>query len=405
LGVRHHTFNEEYRLNLPNAIKSIVAQTLFNTGREIFLMDQNDLEDRLIFKMAISEEFLIPLKQFRERRLYANIDHDFVVPLGTAAFLTAKQVRNIRKKYKKQFGIVHSMKVPSNASLASSSNESPIARSNTVKMDDSYLRGDSQTGKEEDTMREKRIREEEMIMKDAAISSASLPASAAASETMTETFAVNSDGMASSTELQTARSSTKSFFNFNFFSSSKTSSAESSPYPSSRSHSVFSSTKSINHQADDFNPEEASSSSNVATKDAVEESERCELDVKDEEYIVDMIKSLNSCHWEKVFVHFRSFFPTAHNRICAMTKFGPAIDRMFGHWDGRQVMDHAFDWLSAESVTAEINVSQFLESAKFAESKEADDFVELMTVNEDRVVDDFVIDAASTLSDRQEENS
>lgn len=45
-------------------------------------------EASLLYEMATSEEFLRPLKAFRWRRAYANRRGDFMVPYGTAAFVS-----------------------------------------------------------------------------------------------------------------------------------------------------------------------------------------------------------------------------------------------------------------------------------------------------------------------------
>ena len=47
--------------------------------------------------MATNEEFLMPLRQFKQRRLYANLRRDSVVPLGTAAFLPKGQVKVLKE--------------------------------------------------------------------------------------------------------------------------------------------------------------------------------------------------------------------------------------------------------------------------------------------------------------------
>ena len=62
-----------------------------------------------------------------------------------------------------------------------------------------------------------------------------------------------------------------------------------------------------------------------------------------QEYL-QMISSLNTIPWEKVLVRFPGTVPTAHDKICAITKFSEEIDRWLGFHEGRFVMDHAVDW-------------------------------------------------------------
>ena len=56
--------------------------------------------------MATSPEFLAPLKSFRHKRLYANLNRDFVVPVGTAAFIREKDIKHLRKLHRSRYGIV-----------------------------------------------------------------------------------------------------------------------------------------------------------------------------------------------------------------------------------------------------------------------------------------------------------
>jgi len=58
------------------------------TGIDLFLGDNSRLEQTLVFKMGSDPKFLNPLKAFINRRMYANIVNDFLVPLGTAAVMT-----------------------------------------------------------------------------------------------------------------------------------------------------------------------------------------------------------------------------------------------------------------------------------------------------------------------------
>lgn len=67
---------------------------------------EREEESSLLYRMATAEEFLRPLRTFQKRRLYANLNGDFVVPLGTAAFLNAEMVQTLRERYAYQFGIL-----------------------------------------------------------------------------------------------------------------------------------------------------------------------------------------------------------------------------------------------------------------------------------------------------------
>eukprot|EP01040_Poterioochromonas_malhamensis_P004005 gene4005-4284_t len=61
-----------------------------------------------------------------------------------------------------------------------------------------------------------------------------------------------------------------------------------------------------------------------------------------------MISSLNRLPWEKVLVRFSGTLPNAHNKICAMTKFGKPIDQVLGYDEGQYVIDHAVEWITAK---------------------------------------------------------
>lgn len=102
LSVRDHIYLEEKLGPLPTTLKGLVASLLRETGRELFMRDV----DNLLYRMSCDEAFLEPLRQFKERRLYANLDGDFMVPLGTAAFLDDDQVRLLREKHSQESGIV-----------------------------------------------------------------------------------------------------------------------------------------------------------------------------------------------------------------------------------------------------------------------------------------------------------
>jgi len=107
LGVRNHIFVEEMLgVKLHDALKLIVSKTMFSTGKDLFGHDNEDVSKTLIYRLATQESFLAPLRLFASRRLYANLRNDFVVPLGTAAFLDEQSVRDLRSRHLTQSGIV-----------------------------------------------------------------------------------------------------------------------------------------------------------------------------------------------------------------------------------------------------------------------------------------------------------
>ena len=110
LGVRNWTFVEDMFGSLSRApgldlIKKLVSKTMLSTGRSVFGFDGDDNGGKtLLYQMATEEKFLIPLRSFSNRRLYANLQKDFVVPLGTAAFLHNDAVHDLRKSYGSESG-------------------------------------------------------------------------------------------------------------------------------------------------------------------------------------------------------------------------------------------------------------------------------------------------------------
>jgi hypothetical protein len=192
LGVKEHTFVEEYNLALPVFLKNVVAGALWKSGGELFGMDSELVEKRLLHMMGTKEMYLAPLRAFRSRRLYANIDNDFVVPLGTAAFVPKVEVARLRLSTQNRYG--------------------------------------------------------------------------------------------------------------------------------------------INAMVDAYDTESA-------FRDGV---------LKDEDrFNMDMIQGLNSMSWQKLLVRFPGFWPDAHNKICAMTKYTPFIDELLGFPQGRFVMDDAANWFDS----------------------------------------------------------
>jgi hypothetical protein len=109
LGVRDYTFLDEVGIKIPYFTKALISHTMYRSGNELFLLPpekSSDVTDTLLYKMATTGGFLEPLRQFKARRLYANLRNDFVVPLGTAAFIAADTVEGLRKKHQHTKGIV-----------------------------------------------------------------------------------------------------------------------------------------------------------------------------------------------------------------------------------------------------------------------------------------------------------
>jgi len=107
LGVRNFTIIEEMNIDfgLLDSIKVLISSFFFSTGKDIFLTDAEE-RNTLLYEMATSQEFLAPLKSFKKRRVYANLQNDLVVPLGTAAFLSHHDVSGLRAKHSDRYGIV-----------------------------------------------------------------------------------------------------------------------------------------------------------------------------------------------------------------------------------------------------------------------------------------------------------
>ncbi|CAN0476890.1 unnamed protein product, partial [Laminaria digitata] len=107
LGVRRFTY-----VPLPTPLHALASVFVGKTGSDLFLernggragsgvgvgvgagtgvgvgTGKAGREASLLYEMATSEEFLRPLKAFRWRRAYANRRGDFMVPYGTAAFVS-----------------------------------------------------------------------------------------------------------------------------------------------------------------------------------------------------------------------------------------------------------------------------------------------------------------------------
>jgi hypothetical protein len=103
LGIRDYTY-----FDIPNYMKSTLSLPMLTTGKDLILNDaaNGDARESLLYKMAASNHFLAPLKSFKKKQLYANLDKDFAVPLATAAFLVQDEVKRLRGEHSRRFGIV-----------------------------------------------------------------------------------------------------------------------------------------------------------------------------------------------------------------------------------------------------------------------------------------------------------
>lgn len=118
LGVLDHVWLQDVLQNLfrrdhiwfPDWLKYAISNTMFRSGKEVFLnadgkLGKKDVTDSLVYRMSTEERWLAPLRQFKARRLYANLDGDFVVPLSTAAFLERDEVKEIREYGKNSLAV------------------------------------------------------------------------------------------------------------------------------------------------------------------------------------------------------------------------------------------------------------------------------------------------------------
>ena len=129
LGVRNHTYIEDQLLGtkLPDAVRGPVvgfmAAALRKTGRQLLMHDDTDLRSCLMYSLATDDAYLSALSDFRERRVYANLYNDLVVPLGTAAFLDDAKCSLLRAKHAGEEGVVAILHVPPRASPSASAAE------------------------------------------------------------------------------------------------------------------------------------------------------------------------------------------------------------------------------------------------------------------------------------------
>jgi hypothetical protein len=111
LGVYDYTFLDEYKLPFPKFVKNRLVNTAWGTLKDL----ADTREGSLLHTMGTRPEYVESLRRFQKRRLYANLNRDFVVPFGTAAFIKPTDVWGLRAKHLANFGIVEQIDVASNA--------------------------------------------------------------------------------------------------------------------------------------------------------------------------------------------------------------------------------------------------------------------------------------------------
>lgn len=108
LGVNHgqNYVEGDLQFYVPNAIKYLISLLFSMTGQDMFMLDRANIKDSILYKLATEKKFLIPLKLFKYRRLYANLQNDLLVTLSTASFIATDNAGELRKRYKDSHGIV-----------------------------------------------------------------------------------------------------------------------------------------------------------------------------------------------------------------------------------------------------------------------------------------------------------
>jgi hypothetical protein len=104
--VRSFTYFDDLGMPFPEVVNVGLAYTMGESGKELFLLDTDSSRKPLLYNMATNPEFLIPLKSFAKRRLLVNLQSDFLVTLGTGAFLSHCSVNKLRKEHNNTTGIV-----------------------------------------------------------------------------------------------------------------------------------------------------------------------------------------------------------------------------------------------------------------------------------------------------------
>lgn len=106
LGVLEYTFLDEFGWKVSSKFKKLISNIMLRSGKELFLSEEELETQSIVYKLATEDIYLKPLKAFHQRRLYANLMNDFMVPLGTAAFIQQSEVIQLRKQYRNQPGFI-----------------------------------------------------------------------------------------------------------------------------------------------------------------------------------------------------------------------------------------------------------------------------------------------------------
>lgn len=104
--MRDFLFVDDKGLWIPDVLKRVIASSMRQSGSDLFLTDASSYEETLVYAMATERAYLDPLALFTQRRLYANLENDFVVPLGTAGILNVTEVAALRAEHARESGIV-----------------------------------------------------------------------------------------------------------------------------------------------------------------------------------------------------------------------------------------------------------------------------------------------------------
>jgi len=141
LGVNygHNYIEGDLQMYVPNFIKYAISSLFSTTGKDMFMLDELNIKDSILYKLATETKYLLPLKAFEHRRVYANLQNDFMVTLPTASFMSNNDVTELRKHYKDTYGIVTTLHVENKVSSpppppsSSSSSSVPVCSSDTAE--------------------------------------------------------------------------------------------------------------------------------------------------------------------------------------------------------------------------------------------------------------------------------
>lgn len=103
IATPHLGFESFYDFPPKSLLNFIMHNFIGQTGFDLNLTD----EDRLLYHMATSHKFLSPLKAFQRRRLYANLNGDFMVPFNTASIYERFHLRDNNIDVSSKAAIVH----------------------------------------------------------------------------------------------------------------------------------------------------------------------------------------------------------------------------------------------------------------------------------------------------------